>query len=142
MEVLTKKDPGNDWWQRDRAAFELSTGDVLLAMAKADEAILAYREGLAIRRALAAKQPGNARWQSDLGRILGTIGIAFLKLEKLSEALANERESCFVFVQLVRTYPGQYRVGKRAPACGRPTWLSRLRLSETKGICNGARRRQ
>ena len=45
-------------------------GDLLLAMSKPEEAIAAYRESLAIRRALVAKEPGNAAWRRRSARAL------------------------------------------------------------------------
>jgi len=77
----------------------------LRAVGKPEEAISAYRECLAIRRALLAKEPDNPRWQSDLGSITGRLASALRESGKLSEALESVRESRAIFERLAMTDP-------------------------------------
>jgi hypothetical protein len=49
--------------QRDLSVMYGKVGDVLVAQGKLDEALKAYRDGLAIRERLAAADRSNNRWQ-------------------------------------------------------------------------------
>jgi hypothetical protein len=62
----TAKDPGSTDWQRDLSVDDNKIGEVLKAQGDLAGALAAYRDGLAIRKALAAKDPGNTGWQIDL----------------------------------------------------------------------------
>jgi tetratricopeptide (TPR) repeat protein len=70
-------------WQGDLARSydqrELSVsydriGNVLVAQGKLDEALKAYRNGLAIAERLAAADPSNTQWQNDLQYSIGRLG--------------------------------------------------------------------
>jgi tetratricopeptide (TPR) repeat protein len=48
-----------------------------------------YKDGLAIRQALAAKDPSNTQWQSELSVSDDNIGDVLVTQDKLDEALAS-----------------------------------------------------
>ena len=68
-------------------------GDVLVAQGKLDEALKAYRDGLAIAERLAAADPSNAQWQRDLSVSYERIGDVLVAQGKLDEALKAYRDS-------------------------------------------------
>jgi tetratricopeptide (TPR) repeat protein len=84
-----------------------------VAQGKLDEALKAYRDGLAIRERLAATDRSNTQWQSDLawsylkvGDALvaqGKVGDALVAQGKLDDALKAYRDSLAIFERLAAT---------------------------------------
>lgn len=64
---------GRTLWSRDSSIYYSSVGDALMAQGKLDEALKAYRDGLAVAERLAAADPSNAQWKSDLQFSIGRI---------------------------------------------------------------------
>ena len=80
-------------------------GDVLVAQGKLDEALKAYRDGLAIRERLAAADPGNTRWQRDLSVSYNKVGDVLMAQGKLDEALKAYRDSLAICERLAAADP-------------------------------------
>ena len=68
-------------------------GDVLVAQGKLDEALKAYRDGLAIGERLAAADRSNSGWQRDLSVSYNKVGDVLVAQGKLDEALKAYRDS-------------------------------------------------
>ena len=60
---------------------------MLVAQGKLDEALKAYRDGLAITERLAAADRSNTLWQSDLSLSYHNVGDVLVAQGKLDEAL-------------------------------------------------------
>jgi tetratricopeptide (TPR) repeat protein len=75
------------------ASLNDNVGDVLVKQDKLDEALASYKDGLAIRQALAAKDPSNTRWQRDPSVSNDKIGDVLVKQDKLDDALASYKVS-------------------------------------------------
>jgi hypothetical protein len=56
----------NTEWQRDLSVSLEKIGDVHVAQGDIPVALIAYQEGLGIRRTLIQQDPRNAEWQQDL----------------------------------------------------------------------------
>jgi tetratricopeptide (TPR) repeat protein len=65
---------------------------VLVAQGKLDEALKAYRDGLAIRERLAAADRSNTLWQRDLSVSYNKVGDVLVAQGKLDEALKAYRD--------------------------------------------------
>ena len=68
-------------------------GDLLVRQGYPDEALSAYRDGLAIAKGLAEKDPGNAEWQRDLSVSDDRIGDVLAATGEIDTALASYRDS-------------------------------------------------
>jgi tetratricopeptide (TPR) repeat protein len=112
---LVSIDPANTIWQRDLAINESKIGDVLLRQGKLDEALAAYRNGLAIQERL-ARNRSNAQWQRDLSSSDSKIGIVLMREGRLDEALAVFRDG----LAIVKTLAEQ--------DTGNPEWQRDLAL--------------
>jgi tetratricopeptide (TPR) repeat protein len=75
--------------RRDDAARLDALGDLLKSRGDLDGALAAYREGLTLRRELAAAEPGNAQRQREAARIAEKIAGALI----MKSALATHGES-------------------------------------------------
>jgi hypothetical protein len=68
-------------------------------------ALAAYRDGLAIFRALVQKDPGNAEWQEDLSVSDEKIGDVLVAQDNLAGALASYRDDLAIRKALVLKDP-------------------------------------
>jgi len=59
---LAAADPRNTQWPCDLSISRFRVGDALAATNRPDETLASFREGSAIREALATKAPDNPRW--------------------------------------------------------------------------------
>jgi tetratricopeptide (TPR) repeat protein len=85
---LTSKDPANLRYWDDLAASLEYMGDVLRAQGEVAGATVHYREGLDIRRNLAAKDQSNIKWQTNIVLLLVRLGwIGDDARERFREAL-------------------------------------------------------
>ena len=75
-------------------------GDVLVAQGKLDEALKAYRDGLAIGERLAAADRSNTQWQRDLSVSYDKVGDVLVAQGKLDEALKAYRDSLAIAERL------------------------------------------
>ena len=73
------------------ASLNDNVGDVLVKQDKLDEVLASYKDGLAIRQALATKDPSNTRWQRDLARSGAHIGEVLFRQRKLDGAVQAHR---------------------------------------------------
>jgi tetratricopeptide (TPR) repeat protein len=80
-------------------------GDVLSVQGRLDDALSAYRAGLAIRKRLAASDPSNARWQRDVSASQNRIGDALSAQGKLDDALAAYRADLAIAERLAASDP-------------------------------------
>ena len=80
-------------------------GDVLKAQGKLDEALKAYRDGLAIRERLAAADRSNTQWQRDLSISYEKVGDVLVAQGKLEEALKAYRDGLAIVQRLVFLSP-------------------------------------
>jgi tetratricopeptide (TPR) repeat protein len=91
-ERLAAADRSNTEWQRDLLWSYNKVGEVLAAQGKLEEALKAYRDGLAIRERLAADR-SNTVWQRNLSVSYNKVGEVLVKQGKLEEALTAYRDS-------------------------------------------------
>jgi tetratricopeptide (TPR) repeat protein len=63
---LVAEKPDDTTYQGDLSVAYDGVGDVLVAQGKLDDALMAYRDGLAIRERFATADRSNTQWQSDL----------------------------------------------------------------------------
>ena len=80
-------------WQRDLSVSYDKVGDVLVAQGKLDEALKAYRDGLAIARAPRRRRSQQYQWQRDLSVSYDKVGDVLVAQGKLDEALKAYRDS-------------------------------------------------
>ena len=109
--ALAATDRSNTEWQRDLSVSYDKVGDVLMAQGKLDEALKAYRDGLAIRERLAATDRSNTEWQRDLSVSYDKVGDVLVAQGKLDEALKAYRDGLAIRERLAATDPQQYRAG-------------------------------
>ena len=64
--MLAVRDPNNAEWQRDSSVSYERVGDISAVRGDRDGALIAYKDGLGIAKALAARDPSNVIWQTDL----------------------------------------------------------------------------
>ena len=84
-----------------------------MAQGKLEEALRAYRDGLAIGERVAAVDPANARWRRDLSVSYGGVGDVLVARGKLDEALKAYRAARGRRAAR-RPRPQQHRVAARA----------------------------
>ncbi len=84
-------------------------GDLLKGQGDLAGALAAYREGLDIRRALAAKDPDNALWQLDMLASLERIGDVVSAQGDAAAAIGNYREALVIARTYVAKDPGRLR---------------------------------
>jgi tetratricopeptide (TPR) repeat protein len=63
---LTKRDPGNTGWLRERSVSHTKAGGILEAEGRREEALREYKESKRIMLDLAKRDPGNTGWLRDL----------------------------------------------------------------------------
>jgi tetratricopeptide (TPR) repeat protein len=73
---------------------------VLVAQGKVDEALKAYRDGLAIAERLAAADRSNTEWQRDLSGSYEKVGNVLVAQGKLDEALKAYRDGLAIAERL------------------------------------------
>src|SRR6266446_5713853 len=100
---LAAADRSNMQWQRDLSVSYDKVGDVLMAQGRLDEALKAYRDGLAIREHLAATDGSNTPWQRDLSVSYNKVGDALVGQGRLDEALKAYRDSLVIRERLAAT---------------------------------------
>ena len=86
--------------ERETAVGLIGLGDVLVAQGKLDEALKAYRDGLAIRERLAAADRSNTEWQRDLSVSYERVGNVLVAQGKLDEALKAYRDGLAIAERL------------------------------------------
>src|SRR5262249_16611319 len=79
--------------------------NVLVVQGKLDEALKAYRDGLAIRERLSAADPSNTQWQRDLAASYSEIAEVMVKEGNAEEALVNYREALTILERLAAADP-------------------------------------
>ena len=89
---LATERPNDITYQRDLSVAYNRVGDVLKAQGKLDEALKAYRDGLAIAERLAAADRSNTQWQRDLSISYNKVGDVLVDQGKLDEALKVYRD--------------------------------------------------
>ena len=85
--TITKKDPSNNWLQRELAVCEESIGRVLKGLNRFDEAVTAYQESFTTLKTILAKEPNNALWQTNLRLVIKSLANALLYVGKPEQAL-------------------------------------------------------
>jgi tetratricopeptide (TPR) repeat protein len=75
-------------------------GDTYLSLGDLEQALKAYRNGLAIRERLAAADRTNTLWRRDLSVSYGKIGEVLLAQGKLDEALRAYRDGLAIAERL------------------------------------------
>jgi tetratricopeptide (TPR) repeat protein len=108
------EDQSNTEWQRDLSINDDNIGNDLKAMGHLDEALVAYRNGFAIRKRLAQNDPGNAGWQRELAINDDAIGDVLKAQAHLDDALAAYRDGLAI---------------RRALTLGKPEWQRELVFS-------------
>jgi len=78
----------------------INVGNVLVAQGKLEEALKAYRDGLAIFERLAAADRSNTLWQRDLSVPANRVGDVLVAQGKLEEALKAYRDSLAIAERL------------------------------------------
>jgi tetratricopeptide (TPR) repeat protein len=101
-EKLALGDPGNPLWQRDLTLGENKLGDLFVAAGRWDEALSAYRKGLAIRTRLAESDPGSARRHDLAFSYGGRPGAG--RRQQFEQALASFR-SAIAIIELAAGDP-------------------------------------
>ena len=79
---------------------------MLVAQGKLEEALKAYRDGLAIRERLAAADRSNTQWQRDLSISYNKIGDVLVAQGNLPEALKSFRDGLAIADRLAQADPG------------------------------------
>ncbi len=96
--------PATPEWQHDLSVSHNKIGDVLAAQGKLDEALQAYRDGLAIMERLAAADPA-IRSGRAICRSVQKVGEVLLAQGKLDEALKAYRDSLAIMERLAAAEP-------------------------------------
>src|SRR5206468_4323871 len=99
--ALAAADPSNAAWQRDLSVSQNNVGDVLSAQGRLDDALGAYRAGLAIAERLAPADPSNAGWQRDLSVSQERLGDVLSAQGRLDDALTAYRAGLAIRERLV-----------------------------------------
>jgi len=73
---------------RDQWASYNSTGNMLVEQGKLDDALMAYRNGLAIAASFGAANPGDRDWQNNLSLSYTKVAEVLNSQGKLEEALS------------------------------------------------------
>jgi len=92
LSVDAAGDRSNTEWQRHLSESYGRIGDVLVTQGKLDQALKAYRGGLAIAERLATADRSNTEWQHDLAFSFHGIGYALNDQGKFDEALQAYRD--------------------------------------------------
>jgi tetratricopeptide (TPR) repeat protein len=92
FEQLATSAPDDLALQRSRSVMLDEFGDTYLTLGDLDQALKAYRDGLAIAERLAAADRSNTRWQADLAISYERVGEVLVAQGKLDEALKAYRD--------------------------------------------------
>ncbi len=92
FEQLAASAPDDLTLQRSRSVMLNEFGDTYLALGDLEQALKAYRDGLAIAERLAAADPGNSERQRDLSISYNKIGDVLVAQGKLEQALKAYRD--------------------------------------------------
>ena len=79
-----------------------------------EQALKAYRDGLAIAERLAAADRSNTQWQRDLSVSYSKVGDVLMAQGKLDEALKAYRDSLAIAERLAAADPQQHAVAARS----------------------------
>jgi tetratricopeptide (TPR) repeat protein len=90
---LLAGNPANTDWQDGLSVSDNKIGDVLAVQGKLEEALRAYRDGLAIVERLATADQSSTQWQLDLSVSYNKVGDVLLEQGMLEEALKAYRDS-------------------------------------------------
>lgn len=105
FERLLRSEPRNTIWQRDLAFCCRAIGEALVAADRREEAVAAFRNGLAISKDLAAANPDSRLWQHDVAFTCNAIANVLLRSGRLHEALEHHRQSFAIYQQLCAAEP-------------------------------------
>ncbi len=92
FEQLAASAPDDLTLQRSRAAMLDEFGNTYLTLGDLEQALKAYRDGLAIRERLVAADRSNTEWQRDLSISYHMVGDVLVAQGKLDEALKAHRD--------------------------------------------------
>ena len=104
-EPVTKADPNNAGSQHDLAVSYEKTADALVNKGALDDALKAYRDGLAIADPLAKANPDNAGWQHDFSISNEKVGDALVARGALTDALKAYRNGLAIAERLAKANP-------------------------------------
>src|SRR5262249_6057480 len=96
FEQLTVSAPDDPGLQRSHSVMLNEFGDTYLSLGDVEQALKAYRDGIAIMERLAAADRSNTEWQSDLSISHNRVGAVLVAQGKLDEALKDYRDSLVI----------------------------------------------
>jgi tetratricopeptide (TPR) repeat protein len=100
FEQLAASAPDDLTLQRSRSAMLEEFGDTYRTLGDLEEALKAYRDGLAIQERLAAANRSNAQAQRNLSVFYGNVGDVLVRQGKLDEALKAYRDGLAIVERL------------------------------------------
>ena len=100
FEQLAKSAPDDLSLQRSRAVMLGNFGDTYLTLGDLEQALEAYRDGLAISERLAAADRSNTEWQRDVAVTYQKIADVLASRGELEEALKAYRDGLGIFERL------------------------------------------
>jgi tetratricopeptide (TPR) repeat protein len=106
LENLFAINPSNTDWESALSDSYETTGYVLAAVDKREEALASYRKSLAIREKLAASDPGDAEWQRAVSFSYTNIGEMLMAADRREEALASYQKSLAIAERVAASAPG------------------------------------
>jgi tetratricopeptide (TPR) repeat protein len=118
-------------WQRDLAVLYEKVGEVLAAQGKLEEALKAYRDGLAIAEPLAAADRSNAQWQRDLGIWYRKVGeVLAASYQKVGDVRAAQGK----LEEALKAYRDGFAIVERLAAADRSNtqWQRDLAVGHAK----------
>jgi hypothetical protein len=104
-ERLAAADRSNIQWQRDLSVSYDKVDDVLAKQDKLDEALKAYRDGIAIADRLAATDRSNTQWQRDLAISHSKLPSVYERQGRTADALQELTKARDIISALVATAP-------------------------------------
>jgi tetratricopeptide (TPR) repeat protein len=105
LEGLLREQPSNPEWLLGLARSHHARGFVWYLYKKYENAVEAYRKGLAIRAKLAETDLGNAEWQGLVAESHSAIGDALLDSSHRAQALETYRKGQAIAEKLAADYP-------------------------------------
>ena len=103
FEQLATSAPDDLELQRSRSVMLNEFGNIYLTLGDLDQALKAYRDGLAIAERLAAADHSNTLWQHDLLLSYEKVGDVLVPQGKLDEALTAYRDGLAIAERLAAT---------------------------------------
>ena len=95
-----KSRPEDLEWQRDLSVLYIKVGNVQVAQGQLPDALITFRDSLAIAERLANADLGNAEWQRDLSVSYTKVGGVLLAQGRLPDALTAFRDSLAIAERL------------------------------------------